>query len=361
MLSIAFKWCLIGRRKATDEETLYHQCIYWICDRHFYFASFLFWATYHNSRIWNIILMMHGMDVDLRSFFVDISVFAPSKMDLVQIRKSFLSASIHIESGKQIEIADSSVGFGVQLSGGIEIHRCNIPPRSFVNESLYDEPAKRAPSRTSTGMSLLKEFCHVLLYSLIFISVIPAYEVFTVHDTKELWAVLGLLSLVYLVQCVVWGFVIYLVETMFVRIGKWDYAELYTAYIGFSWASRTFGSSWMLWGTPMFTWFARAMGARISGQLWFFGTAPMDYSQLIFTGNTLVDDCRITGHYTVLGDLSLTETNISGVLHPGCYVHGGAVVPGGKHHGPWKMFLQSRTSASNSSHSTHPPWNAFTA
>jgi len=64
----------------------------WAADWHFCVATGFLLSFSSYFKVWNIILFLHGMDVDLKSNLVAAN-FLPSKVDLITVRESFLSAA----------------------------------------------------------------------------------------------------------------------------------------------------------------------------------------------------------------------------------------------------------------------------
>jgi hypothetical protein len=64
----------------------------WAVDWHFQVAAGLLLSMTTNSRMLNIILMMHGMEIDIASRVTWVESFAPSKVDLIKVKNSFFSA-----------------------------------------------------------------------------------------------------------------------------------------------------------------------------------------------------------------------------------------------------------------------------
>ena len=71
--------------------------------------------------MWNVVLMMHGMDIDFASRIISPEVFPPSKVDLVRLGQSFvadISCEItHDGTYHQLSIEQSSVGRTAHLAG----------------------------------------------------------------------------------------------------------------------------------------------------------------------------------------------------------------------------------------------------
>ena len=148
------KWALIGKRRPGPyKETMWRKFADWAVDWHFSTTSLLLNSVTSDSRIWNIILMLHGMDADFKSLGRRASSsFPPSKLDLVNIRDSFLSSGISfdVKRGNQYylsEIKCSSVDFSVCIDPGVTIANKVVPPQTFVSSHLTkDVPDTRFPS-----------------------------------------------------------------------------------------------------------------------------------------------------------------------------------------------------------------------
>ena len=90
--SIVIKWTFIGKRKpGRAKETVWRKVADWAADWHFNVSFITLKYLTYNSRMWNVVLMMHGMDVDFASRIVSPEVFPPSKVDLVRLRQSFVA------------------------------------------------------------------------------------------------------------------------------------------------------------------------------------------------------------------------------------------------------------------------------
>lgn len=68
VVSIILKWIMIGRRRPGPYVgTLLRTSADWMVDYHFQIGAMLWHYSYLNSRIWNVILILHGMDIDFAS------------------------------------------------------------------------------------------------------------------------------------------------------------------------------------------------------------------------------------------------------------------------------------------------------
>jgi len=83
--SIIFKWILIGRRTPGPlRNSLWRVAADWAADYHYNIAMSLpLVSVLNNSRIWNVVLMMYGMDIDLHSQVYNTS-FTSTNVDLLK-------------------------------------------------------------------------------------------------------------------------------------------------------------------------------------------------------------------------------------------------------------------------------------
>ncbi|CAB9514440.1 D-alanine--D-alanyl carrier protein ligase [Seminavis robusta] len=346
MTSIALKWLLIGKRDPADEYegSLWRRATNWACDFHFRTACWSFIPFFGQSRIWNIILFLHGLDVDMVSTLSGpYFVFLPSKVDFVKIRASFV-ATMSLDFSKQgkskIEIISSSIGYGANLHAGVKIIQSTIPPRSNVSDSIYDlNQVGKFPKKPPM---LQEEVALQLMNVVVFASIIPSYEIGLAATTSSSPVIVAFgLALAVLLQLAIWILSTRIAEFILIHLPTQAQQDLYGVYLTHVWYFRV--GNWLemlLYGTPMFGYYARFMGADVEGDLWYFGNAIYEFSCLHFKGRTIVDSSHVSGHYLDLNGLTLSDTYVSGLMHPGCYARAGSEVTE-KENGPWKVFLRS--------------------
>ncbi|CAB9515555.1 D-alanine--D-alanyl carrier protein ligase [Seminavis robusta] len=349
LTSVALKWLLIGKRDPSDDYdgSLYRRATNWACDFHFRIACWTLTPFFGQSRIWNIVLFLHGLDVDMESGLNNpYLIFYPSKVDFVKIRKSFvatISLDFTNQGDSKIEIINSSVGYNVTLHAGVKIMQSAIPPRSDVSESVYDLNQSGEAWKLGLIMDLfLPEVVQMLLNFEIFASLIPAYEIglAATRSSSVSTTICGIAAAVVL-QLFLWLLSSRAVERVLMALPKYAQQSFFGVYINHVWIFRE--GSWLvflLYGTPMFAYYARMMGAAVEGELWYFGNALYEYECLHFKGITVVDSIHVSGHYIDRNGLTIDDTYVSGLLHPGCYASAGSVVSAAEH-GPWKVFLRS--------------------
>ncbi|CAB9523679.1 D-alanine--D-alanyl carrier protein ligase [Seminavis robusta] len=354
--SLAFKWLLIGKRNPSDEYegSLYRRATNWACDFHFHAAGFTLAPFCGASKVWNIIFFLHGLDIDFESRINGLYVhFQPSKVDFVKIRKSFASAislDLNKQGGGKIEIINSSIGYNANLHSGVKIMQSTIPPRSDVSESVYElnQQSSHDVSKPSSSTTL-HELLQALLNVTLFASIIPSYEIGLAATTSSSSgiAALGLVT-AFVLQWFVWILLTRAVEGILYKLPKHTHISFFGLYINAVWVFRVGNLlEKVLYGTPMFGHYAKLMGAEVSGDLWYFGDELYEYGKLHFKGGVLVDSSHLSGHYVDGNGLTLQDTHVSGILHPGCYASAGSVVSR-KENGPWRTFLRNLDSKEES-------------
>ncbi|CAB9513800.1 D-alanine--D-alanyl carrier protein ligase [Seminavis robusta] len=350
LTSIALKWLLIGKRDPSDEfeDSLYRRATNWACDFHFRVAAWPITPLIGHSKLWNIVLFLHGLDVDLRSElnFTPFTKFSPSTVDFVKIRKSFVATITFDFDGKvgsKIEIINSSVGYHVNLHSGVKIMRSMIPPRTDLSDSIYDLNHARPKLNSSPLMNIfLPELSQLVLNMVLFASLIPSYEI--VHhatQTSSTWIAAGCFVTALFALLCVWILSTRTVEWMMLSLPRNVQVSLFGVYINHVWLFRIRNLlELLICGTPMFPYYAQFMGAKVDDDLWYFGHAIYEYRKLHFKGSTVVDSSSLNGHYIDGNGLMIKDTYVSGVVHPGCFAVAGSVTPG-KENGPGKVFLSN--------------------
>ncbi|CAB9504316.1 D-alanine--D-alanyl carrier protein ligase [Seminavis robusta] len=348
LTSIPLKWLLIGKRDASDEYggSLWRQTTNWACDFHFQAASWTLVPFFGQSRLWNIILVLHGLDVDMQSTISHpYTIFYPSKVDFVKIRCSFIPTStldLSKRADSKIEIINSSIGYNSNLHSGVKIINSKIPPRSNVSGSIYNlNHSDNNSEKLSYSTLLLPEIGQQVLNMVLFCSIVPAYEIgLAATKSSSLTASACGLAVAFTLQLFIWILLTQAAEKVLLSLPQNGQQIFFGIYINHVRQFRA--GNWLvmvLYGTPMFAYFARFMGAEVDGDLWYFGNALFEYGKLHFQGCTIVDSSSLNGHYIDGSGLTINDTYVSGVMHPGCFAVAGSVLSGKEQHGPWKVFL----------------------
>ena len=177
LVSVALKWLLV-RRRTTEERlrpTLCVKLANWVCDYHFRVSSALFRTLTAGSKIWNVILRLHGLDVDFQSAIVSNDIFPPSKVDQLRVRRSFVSAGVIFQLGGAIDILDSTVGYRVNVGSGVQIHRSSVAAMMEVEQACT---ARTPTDSFHEDVFVASEVCSLLVTLLILVCLVPAFEFF---------------------------------------------------------------------------------------------------------------------------------------------------------------------------------------
>ncbi|CAB9525425.1 D-alanine--D-alanyl carrier protein ligase [Seminavis robusta] len=352
--SIILKWLLIGKQDPSKEYngSPWQSATNWACDFHFKIASWPLYPFFGDSRLWNIILLLHGLDVDLLSMLNvnPYTIFVPSKVDFLKVEGSFVGTiSIDLKSNahgsRMIEIIGSSIGYNAHLAAGSKVVRSAVPPRSQLSDSVYDLNNTKGTNLITPDAVLTmvaKEAAQVILNLLIFASLIPSYELgwAAVASSSMVSACFGI-ALAICLQFCVWLLLSKAISWVTLhKATKPLLPAIFGVYLNHAWIFSSL--NWLvmlLYGTPMFGRYARFMGAEVDGDLWYFGSSLYEYGKLHFKGCTIVDSAHVTGHYVDGNGATIDDTFVTGVLHPGCYAPAGSVVSG-EENGPWKVFYE---------------------
>ena len=95
--------------------------------------------TAFGGTIWNVILKLHGMDIDMATRLVTPELIPPSKVDLVKMKESFMSTChFEVECNDflcQINIEKSSIGYGCKIATNndhLRISNTSVAPYSRI-------------------------------------------------------------------------------------------------------------------------------------------------------------------------------------------------------------------------------------
>lgn len=332
---IPLKWLLVGKRqpksKTSDLSSLFH----WMVDYHFEIYRSLFDLVAENTLFVNVFLMALGMDIDLKSK-VWLFVLPPSKVDLISIKRSMVSAaSFDVGSdGKSIVVEDSSIGHSIVLTGGCNIRNAEILPFTRVTTDVMgDKKAwKTQEPLSSIPQRLMVDIAAVPMLAAMAASFIPAYEFFrlTVPDYRPLpllqLHVLKLASAL-LVHCASWYMICLLFhQIMYANVSRrvkngtastkpWS-PTLFAVYLAVMTNFWELSLLSLVWGSPFINLALTGLGCRIKGQLWYFGRRLYDAPLISISGPAVVDSSWLNGHFVVYGKAELASCQTSGLLHP---------------------------------------------
>ncbi|CAB9530365.1 Putative fatty-acid--CoA ligase FadD21 [Seminavis robusta] len=328
--SILLKWLLIRKRHPGSAERCKLQLFAdWAADYHFRLSTFLLFSISSNSKMWNLVLMLYGMDVDFQSKILVIS-FPPSLVDLVKVKRSVVSkVAFEAESDNlflQTVIEDSSIGYNTVVGPGVKCRNAIIPPARYITENVTkNENAKDVPLVEDLVRSLQVDILYILLWALLTIGMFPTYELVTNVSPG-----LAYTPLLFLAACA-----LFLVSSLAVlkviqlatygmsnqRREPWS-VPLYAVYVTANWALQTWSVLPVLWGTPWFNICWRFLGARFQGEghVLYMGEEFYDAPYLTFRKNTILDGSHVSGHYVVYNCVTLGNCEATGVISPFSYM-----------------------------------------
>jgi len=295
------------------------------------------------------VLMLHGLDVDIATGIVE--VFPPSKVDLIKLRRSFVSIDVSVSQKEgmknKIEIIDSSIGMSVALDAGVKIVRSSVRPLVHVKENIYDDRASK-PDDNPSWKGMARDTFYLLEMAAAIWTFIPLYEVIVALPSSSFHAQILVIMLGILIQCTIW--------TLFLRVLQFIvhslrstsvHIPLLHSFFTYEWSCARWGLWFLLWGTPFFGTLLRFFGANIEGQMLFYGFMVQDLHRLSFADKTIVDNSLVVGHHQVYSVMTLCPTRVGGVIHNGSRLLGGASLEGNneEEYGPFKFSAASSITA----------------
>ena len=345
--SVAMKWVIIGKRtEGPFSDSLRRTFADWAVDWHFGISINMLCVISSRSRVWNVVLWLHGMDIDSSSVVLATN-FLPSMMDLVTIKRSFLSSPISIKikgekSYFSIDITNSSIGYRVSLDpeGYMQITNTIIPPLTRVTNSTKKDSKDNVRGLVE-GFSmweLIKDesihavFC-VLSCAILFCSLLPPYEIWMncFGDPTSIWMAVPALASTLAVQTISWVALFAVWQAVALanseESGKPWNKTLYKTYIDMSYNLQVFSFITALLGSPMYNVLVKFLGGKIDGYVILLPQEMYEFPYLSFENETIVEKSNILGHYVVYNDIALGPSQISGIIHEGNFA-GNARVDG---------------------------------
>ena len=362
--SIVLKLLLIGhqRRPGKQNPSWRYYPADWAADYHFYLVTLPFRIFARNSRLCNLILMLHGMDIDFASK-VEMECFPPSKMDLIHVRESSIgTVTFDVKSEGvyyRTNIVQSSLGQFCHVDVDVSIIKALIPPLTIVGESVIKHKLKPERSMKTSCWLFLDELCIVLLDKvklvLVALTAYPAYLVWT-HvppavsmDVSIVTCVpIGALSLA--AEFLSW-LVLFLSLNAITFLGV-SQTRARPWISGMHWVYQTAADTFEQWsffrifyGTPIFPFLARLMGATVEGRVLYFGERIYDFPLITLGDRTVIDNALVVGHSIDYGQLTFGHTHVHGLVHERTFVMAGSSTAGRDESGPWHAMTNAdRTS-----------------
>jgi hypothetical protein len=320
----------------------------WAVDWHFQVAAGLLLSMTTNSRMFNIILMMHGMEIDIASRVTWVESFAPSKVDLIKVKNSFFSAVTFSTKRDnhyhEIKIENSSIGWFAYVSPTgekeLSITGSVVPPMVHVQKSIspppswQDKPDPRVARTFSTLELIIKETLMILGYllsfALVFCTLIPPYELYTSALKENLsstisWITVPTLACALALQTLCWTMVIaglqYLAMLHSSERGRPSNEILYSLYNTMTFVYQNYSFLNAFLGSPTFNNIIKLLGVKIEGCALLFPHRMYEFSYITVADRTILDGSHITGHYVVHNDIMIGPCKVSGVIRCKCIDH----------------------------------------
>jgi hypothetical protein len=340
--SVILKWVMIGKRRlGPASRSLWRTFADWAVDWHFQVATGLLLSMTTNSRMWNIILMMHGMEIDITSRIAGVGSFVPSKVDLIKVKNSFISVATFSTKKNnhycEIKIENSSIGLLVHVSPGakeLSITSSVVPPMANVKNSIspssHDESDLRTVNSSPTELifkETLMTLAYLVSFGLVFCTLIPPYELcmsaFKMNPSSISWVTVPALACALALQTLCWTMVIvglqYLTLIKSSKNGKPISAILFAVYGTMTFAYQNYSFLNAFLGSPTFNIIIKLLGVQIEGRSLLFPHRMYEYSYITIADRTILDASHITGHYVVYDDVTIGPCKVSGVMHEGAY------------------------------------------
>jgi hypothetical protein len=353
LTSIILKWTLIGKRRPGPyNNTLWRNFVDWAADWHYDVSTSLLHYVFSNSHLWNVILMLHGMDVDLRSKIIAIN-YPPSKLDLIKIRHSFISTNLAYsvkENDKyhHTEIIGASIGHSCHLKPGVKVSNKIVPPQNTVCNSITEEMPNEKYLKDFIVWEILKReiasnVCYLILIAGIFAHLIPSFELWTrAFEVDSIWTAVVALPPVLVVQTLTYLCLVLIVQSI-VLAGSlksktvWN-NQLYEVYQSLIYPGQFWSVlSTVMHGTPVYNLLLKLLGVTFEGRALVFDTIMFEHKQITLTDKTLIDQSRIYCHYAVYDQITIGPSKVGGLIHPGVFVANALVTS--EESGPVRSFV----------------------
>ena len=351
--SVAVKFLLLGSRSpGRYREYSWQHFVDWAADYHYSMAMLGFQMVARNSRLANIILMMHGMNIDLASK-VDLATFKPSQLDLIRMRRStIIQCTFDIKQDFEFRttlIKDSTIGYGSHIGPGVLIDKGVVAPLSIVLEDVDKAVLLHKNDLVSNwalyGWELVKLVLYGLFLVLFYIAIYPAYEYWMlfVSDAPGGLAWLVLTGSLVILTCA-WGVVLLLLQWMALAGASEDKPHpwsviFYNVHHSFVDTFQEWSPAWnLLYGTQLFNDILRFLGVSIHGRALLFPDRLFDFSLLTIDERSVVDGARLSGTNNLYENIQLGPSYASGIVYEGTLImaNGNTFA---KRTGPWRAIL----------------------
>ncbi|CAB9512743.1 Putative fatty-acid--CoA ligase FadD21 [Seminavis robusta] len=353
--SIVIKLILIGQRRPGKMKGCGYHLADWAADYHFRLVTLPFRIFAKNSRLVNVLLMLHGCSIDFVSK-VDIESFPPSKMDLVRVRRSFIGAvTFDVKSDgifHRTMLEEASLGQFSHIGADVSVKRTVIPPLSYVNESVIQDRIKKKNRMGHSCKLYFRELAIIVLdlvvLGAVLATVFPSYLIFKVLlDLVSIATIIPFTAAALIAQSLSWFVVFALLQFITLlgttkgRMRPW-FPCLHPVYINCADTYQQWSFFRVVWGSPVFTTMARMMGASVEGRVVFLGERIYDFRLVSAAARTVLDGVLVVGHNIVYDRLKFGRSRCSGIIRERTFVMADSSTTR-KESGPWQAIAKSTT------------------
>ena len=354
--SVTLKLVLIGNRRPGKRRSRWRYLYYpadWAADYHFYLVTLPWRVFANNSRLSNLVLMFHGMDIDFASK-VEMECFPPSKMDLIHVSESSIGdVSFDVKSEGiyyRTNIVESSLSQYSHVDYDVSIVKTLILPFTFVEDSVIKHKLKPERKMKPSCALFLKELfiftLDVVNLVLVAFTAFPAFLVWKqLEEYTSIATCVPISALALTVKFLAWMVLIIVLNFItFLGVSK----NRTTPWIpDMHWVYKTAADSFEHWsffrifyGTPVFPLLARIMGASLKGQMLYFGERIYDLPLITVGDRTVIDNALVVGHNMDYGKIDFGRSEASGILHERTYIMSNSSTAGRDESGPWHAMTK---------------------
>jgi acyl-CoA synthetase (AMP-forming)/AMP-acid ligase II/acyl carrier protein len=351
--SVILKWILIGKRKPGPfDDSLSRKICDWAADWHFQTTTGLLLSFSSHSRFWNLVLMLHGMDIDFDTKLAAAGTFLPSKVDLIEVKESFISAASFENKRNntyfKTTVEQSSIGLLAHVgpAENLIISKAIVSPLTHVSSSIQQETLDHRMTGFSKQAILTNEVMlnvgYVACLGMIFITLLPSYELwmYAFNNPQSIWTAVPALACALALQTLSWTVVLSIfqfVTLIFSGDGSPWSNTLYLLYGTMAFSHQRYSMLSLLLGSPAYNCIARMLGVKIEGQALLMPSRMYEYSYLTFGNRAVIDSSQICGHYAVYNEITVGPCKVTGTMHMGSYVANALVTS--KESGPYRGFV----------------------
>ncbi|GFH61076.1 hypothetical protein CTEN210_17552 [Chaetoceros tenuissimus] len=360
--SVLLKWILVGRRKPGKiNHSLWKEISHWAADWHFVNSLELIEITAFGGTIWNIILKLHGMDIDMTTRLATPEWIPPSKVDLVKMKESFMSTCIFdVEDNDflyQINIEKSSIGYGCKIATNndhLRIANASISPYSKINKNI-DGSDRRAPIfgfTQSLWINAKIAFLHLsIVMGGILCSLIPSYEIWNLcWKPKSISLAVPLLMIGLIMQVMALAAIVRILQP-FALMTKTNSSEASNKFLFLScmrlshFLKLTAVPMLAFRGSSVYNALLAFLGVQIKGRVIVMDQALYEYQYLTIEDETIIDASHISGHHVEFDQVTLGHSSIRGIVNQGTYCPCTNIT--GPETDPWRAYIGAQATRSS--------------